>query len=125
MYKRWCLYVLLLPGLYTGLTPMYLSEVSSLHIRGALGVLHQLGVVCGILLSQILGFPEILGTDDYWEILLGEGHVSVEDTSTNYLHTTYFYSFLCPFYGNRLVTNKHTKHESTYIYISIFALVRM
>lgn len=104
---------------------MYLSEVSSLHIRGALGVLHQLGVVCGILLSQILGFPEILGTDDYWEILLGEGHVSVEDTSTNYLHTTYFYSFLCPFYGNRLVTNKHTKHESTYIYISIFALVRM
>ncbi|XP_025082645.1 glucose transporter type 1-like isoform X1 [Pomacea canaliculata] len=58
-------------GLYTGLTPMYLSEVSSLHIRGALGVLHQLGVVCGILLSQILGFPEILGTDDYWEILLG------------------------------------------------------
>ncbi|OWF39797.1 glucose transporter type 1-like [Mizuhopecten yessoensis] len=58
-------------GLYTGLTPLYLSEISTANIRGALGVLHQLGVTIGILLSQILGFPELLGNDPNWHILLG------------------------------------------------------
>ncbi|KAK7096145.1 hypothetical protein V1264_005480 [Littorina saxatilis] len=58
-------------GLYTGLTPLYLSEISTPNIRGALGVLHQLGVVSGILLSQTLGFPEVLGNAGHWEILLG------------------------------------------------------
>ena len=59
-------------GLYTGLTPLYLSEISAPNIRGALGVLHQLGVVCGLLLSQTLGFPEIFGNSSFWDLLLGE-----------------------------------------------------
>nr|KAI8752096.1 solute carrier family 2; facilitated glucose transporter member 1-like isoform X1 [Biomphalaria glabrata] len=58
-------------GLYTGLTPLYLSEISTPSIRGALGVLHQLGVTFGILVSQILGFPEVLGNADLWNLLLG------------------------------------------------------
>ncbi|XP_048242743.1 glucose transporter type 1-like [Haliotis rufescens] len=58
-------------GLYTALAPIYLSEIASVNIRGALGVLHQLFVVSGILISQILGFPEILGNKEYWDILLG------------------------------------------------------
>lgn len=58
-------------GLYTGLTPLYLSEISTPNIRGALGTLHQFGVVIGILLSQILGFPEVLGNGEYWHVLLG------------------------------------------------------
>ncbi|XP_045193213.2 solute carrier family 2, facilitated glucose transporter member 1-like [Mercenaria mercenaria] len=60
-------------GLFTGLTPMYLSEISSPNIRGALGTLHQLGIVTGLLVSQVLGFPEILGNSNYWNILLGVG----------------------------------------------------
>ncbi|XP_052084158.1 glucose transporter type 1-like isoform X2 [Mytilus californianus] len=58
-------------GLYTGLTPLYLSEISTPNIRGALGTLHQFGVVIGILLSQVLGFPEVLGTGQNWHVLLG------------------------------------------------------
>ncbi|XP_050398115.1 glucose transporter type 1 isoform X1 [Patella vulgata] len=58
-------------GLITGLTPIYLSEIASQNIRGALGVLHQLGVVSGILVSQILGFPEVMGTSELWNYLLG------------------------------------------------------
>jgi len=50
---------------------MYLSEISTAERRGALGVLHQLGVVSGILLSQVLGFPEVLGNMDDWDTLLG------------------------------------------------------
>ena len=59
-------------GLYTGLVPLYLSEISASNIRGALGVLHQLGVVSGLLLSQTLGFPEVLGNATSWDLLLGE-----------------------------------------------------
>ncbi|KAK3577353.1 hypothetical protein CHS0354_008451 [Potamilus streckersoni] len=58
-------------GLYTGLTPLYLSEISTASMRGAIGVLHQLGVVIGLLTSQVLGFPEICGNENYWHLLLG------------------------------------------------------
>lgn len=58
-------------GLYTGLTPLYLTEIATADIRGALGTLHQFGVTIGIFLSQILGFPEIFGNGEYWHILLG------------------------------------------------------
>ncbi|XP_046364522.1 glucose transporter type 1-like [Haliotis rufescens] len=58
-------------GLYTALAPIYLSEIASVNIRGALGVLHQLFVVSGLLISQILGFPEIFGNNQSWHVLLG------------------------------------------------------
>lgn len=59
-------------GLYTGISPMYLSEISPANIRGGIGVLHQLAIVSGILISQILGFPDLLGTPENWDVLLGE-----------------------------------------------------
>lgn len=58
-------------GLYTGLSPMYLSEISTSSMRGGIGVLHQVAVTAALLLSQILGFPELLGTAEYLNILLG------------------------------------------------------
>ena len=54
------IYCILL-GMGFGLVPMYLTENSPKHIRGSLGVLHQLGVTIGILLSQIFGLEELLG----------------------------------------------------------------
>lgn len=42
-------------GLFTGLTPMYVGEVSPTPLRGAFGTLHQLGVVVGILIAQVSG----------------------------------------------------------------------
>lgn len=41
-------------GLYTGLTPMYVGELAPTALRGAFGTLHQLGVVVGILIAQVL-----------------------------------------------------------------------
>jgi len=58
-------------GLNTSLVPMYVSEIAPLTLRGGLGTVNQLGVTIGILLSQILGIEEILGTDDGWPVLLG------------------------------------------------------
>lgn len=57
-------------GLCTGLTPMYVGEVSPTAVRGAFGTLHQLGVVIGILVAQIFGLESILGSDNLWPLLL-------------------------------------------------------
>ncbi|XP_068425750.1 solute carrier family 2, facilitated glucose transporter member 3 [Clinocottus analis] len=57
-------------GLCTGLTPMYVGEISPTAVRGAFGTLHQLGVVIGILVAQIFGLESILGSDTLWPVLL-------------------------------------------------------
>ncbi|KAL2804675.1 solute carrier family 2, facilitated glucose transporter member 2 isoform 2 [Daubentonia madagascariensis] len=58
-------------GLISGLVPMYIGEIAPITLRGALGTLHQLAVVTGILISQIVGLDFILGSHDLWHILLG------------------------------------------------------
>uniref|UniRef100_A0A8C6J866 Solute carrier family 2, facilitated glucose transporter member 2 n=1 Tax=Melopsittacus undulatus TaxID=13146 RepID=A0A8C6J866_MELUD len=57
-------------GLSSGLVPMYVSEVSPTALRGALGTLHQLAIVTGILISQVLGLDFLLGNDELWPLLL-------------------------------------------------------
>ncbi|XP_068939767.1 solute carrier family 2, facilitated glucose transporter member 2 [Petaurus breviceps papuanus] len=58
-------------GLVSGLVPMYVGEISPMSLRGALGTLHQLAIVTGILVSQVIGLDFILGNDDMWPVLLG------------------------------------------------------
>lgn len=57
-------------GLCTGFVPMYVEEISPTSLRGALGTLHQLGVVVGILLAQVLGIEWVLGGSSLWPLLL-------------------------------------------------------
>ncbi|CAH1788379.1 unnamed protein product [Owenia fusiformis] len=57
-------------GLFSGLTPTYLVEVAPNNLRGAIGTVHQLGVTIGILLSQVFGIEEILGTENGWQFLV-------------------------------------------------------
>uniref|UniRef100_A0A3Q3J1K5 Solute carrier family 2, facilitated glucose transporter member 4 n=1 Tax=Monopterus albus TaxID=43700 RepID=A0A3Q3J1K5_MONAL len=58
-------------GLASGLTPMYVGEIAPTSLRGALGTLHQLAIVTGILIAQILGLELLLGSQDLWPVLLG------------------------------------------------------
>ncbi|KAM8898729.1 solute carrier family 2, facilitated glucose transporter member 4-like isoform 1-T1 [Spinachia spinachia] len=58
-------------GLASGLTPMYVGEIAPTSLRGALGTLHQLAIVTGILIAQVLGLDSLLGVEDLWPILLG------------------------------------------------------
>ncbi|EGG02384.1 uncharacterized protein MELLADRAFT_44903 [Melampsora larici-populina 98AG31] len=44
-------------GLNTVLVPIYLSEISPVAIRGSIGVMNQLGIVIGILASQVVSMP--------------------------------------------------------------------
>ncbi|XP_016841957.1 glucose transporter type 1 isoform X5 [Nasonia vitripennis] len=58
-------------GLNTSLVPMYISEIAPLNLRGGLGTVNQLAVTIGLLVSQVLGIEQILGTNDGWPVLLG------------------------------------------------------
>lgn len=57
-------------GAGSGLVPMYLTEIAPVNIRGAMGVLHQFALTCGILVSQCIGLRQLMGRDDLWPILL-------------------------------------------------------
>ncbi|KAL6120236.1 slc2a1 [Pungitius sinensis] len=57
-------------GLSTGFVPIYVEEISPTPLRGALGTLHQLGVVVGILMAQIFGMESIMGNASLWPLLL-------------------------------------------------------
>ncbi|XP_032686187.1 solute carrier family 2, facilitated glucose transporter member 3-like isoform X2 [Odontomachus brunneus] len=57
-------------GLATSLLPMYLTEIAPLKLRGAVGVLCQLGITCGVLMGQIAGLDNVLGTSETWNIML-------------------------------------------------------
>lgn len=59
-------------GTFTAIAPMYLAEIAPINLRGALGVMNQLMIVFAILISVILGLPQVLGNSELWPLLLGE-----------------------------------------------------
>ncbi|CAK8677834.1 unnamed protein product [Clavelina lepadiformis] len=54
----------------TGITPMYISEISASHIRGIIGSLCTVSVVFGNLIGNVLGLKQVLGTSADWPYLL-------------------------------------------------------
>jgi len=57
-------------GIFTGLSPLYITEVAPVNLRGALGVFHQMGIVTAILFSNIMGMENIFGSSTKWHLLL-------------------------------------------------------
>ena len=55
-------------GIATGVVPLYLSEICPSSTRAAVGTAHQLGIACGLLISQLLTSPELcpLGSASAW-----------------------------------------------------------
>uniref|UniRef100_A0A0V0J256 Major facilitator superfamily (MFS) profile domain-containing protein n=2 Tax=Schistocephalus solidus TaxID=70667 RepID=A0A0V0J256_SCHSO len=58
-------------GAFTAIAPVYLAEIAPVSIRGAAGIVHQLAVVTALLISQIFGLTEVMGTATLWPYLLG------------------------------------------------------
>ncbi|KAG0058900.1 hypothetical protein BGZ89_000887 [Linnemannia elongata] len=65
-------------GAVTVIVPMYLAEISPAELRGTLGVMNQLGIVVGILFSQVLGL--YYSTETQWRTILlaGAGLAAVQ-----------------------------------------------
>ena len=59
-------------GISTAVSSIYLSEVSPLKLRGAVGVINQFTIVVAVVVSQVLGFKHILGSKDNWPYLLSK-----------------------------------------------------
>ncbi|KAF9427240.1 hypothetical protein BGZ94_005255 [Podila epigama] len=58
-------------GAVTVIVPLFLAEVSPPELRGTLGVMNQLGIVVGILFSQVLGL--YFSTATGWRVILMTG----------------------------------------------------
>jgi SP family facilitated glucose transporter-like MFS transporter 1 len=58
-------------GVSTAVVPTYFAEICPTTCRGAVGTLHQLGIVVGILISQLLSTPSLhlLGSEEGWRWL--------------------------------------------------------
>lgn len=60
-----------LSGLFLGVAPLYLSEIPPKNLRGITGVLNLFALVIGILFTNIMGLPDVLGSSDRWPYLVG------------------------------------------------------
>lgn len=58
-------------GIASSVSPMYYTELAPVKLRGMFGCLHQLFITLGILFSQIIGLPDILGTATRWPYIFG------------------------------------------------------
>lgn len=57
-------------GIASTLIPMYLMEISPKDYQNSMGVMHTLGMVIGLLISQILGQESIYGNSTDWPFLM-------------------------------------------------------
>ena len=58
-------------GLFTGILPIYLMEVTPNHLKGVAGSLIGIAIAMGLFTSSFLAIPEILGTDNLWPLIAG------------------------------------------------------
>lgn len=50
--------------------PMYLLELAPVSLSGSVGVFTCIGITGGILLSQIVSMPQVLGSEEHWPYAL-------------------------------------------------------
>ncbi|CAM9846789.1 unnamed protein product [Lampetra planeri] len=91
-------------GLLSGFVPMYVGEISPTSLRGAMGTLHQLSLVIGILVAQVLGLESLLGTAQQWPLLLGLTVVPAVVQAVAL--------FFCPKSPRFLLINKQKENEA-------------
>lgn len=65
-------------GLNSGLAPMYLTEIAPVNYRGLFGSVNQLMVTISILVANLLGFENMLGTATLWPYLLCNPNLSIQ-----------------------------------------------
>lgn len=74
-------------GIASSLVPLYLMEVSPKRLKSPMGVMHTLGLTVGLLISQVLGQDQFLGSAQRWPILLSFFTVFILVGFFTYLNT--------------------------------------
>uniref|UniRef100_A0A670YGI8 Solute carrier family 2, facilitated glucose transporter member 5 n=1 Tax=Pseudonaja textilis TaxID=8673 RepID=A0A670YGI8_PSETE len=57
-------------GIAFSVVPLYLAEIAPQNLRGALCTVADLSITFGSLLAEVIGFCEVLGTEEGWPVLL-------------------------------------------------------
>ncbi|XP_055333598.1 solute carrier family 2, facilitated glucose transporter member 1-like [Paramacrobiotus metropolitanus] len=91
-------------GFNSGVPPMYLTEIAPSDLRGALGTVHQLVIVVGVFISNILGLPQLLGDAYRWPYLLA---FSVVPAALQVVTL-----FFCPESPRHLYLNRHEPDQA-------------
>ncbi|XP_072110781.1 solute carrier family 2, facilitated glucose transporter member 9 isoform X1 [Mobula birostris] len=58
-------------GISLSALPMYLGEISQKQMRGSLGQIVGIFICVGVFTGQVMGLPEILGTESLWPLMFG------------------------------------------------------
>ena len=58
-------------GIFTGVLPLYLMEVTPHNLRGFAGGLIGSAINFGIFISNIVALPQLFGNEDLWPIVGG------------------------------------------------------
>ncbi len=58
-------------GLFIGILPIYLMEVSARNLKGIAGSFIGISMSIGLFTSSLLGIPEIFGTKNLWPLVTG------------------------------------------------------
>lgn len=57
-------------GLFSGITPLYLTEIAPVNLRGAIGTVNQLFCTIGILVANIMGLSSVFGSMRFLNLLI-------------------------------------------------------
>ncbi|KAK0065352.1 solute carrier family 2 facilitated glucose transporter member 1 [Biomphalaria pfeifferi] len=57
-------------GLNSAVAPLYLAEISPISLRGFCGTCNQLSITLGVLIGEVIGMKQLLGTEAFWPILV-------------------------------------------------------
>ncbi|KAK3771712.1 hypothetical protein RRG08_035768 [Elysia crispata] len=57
-------------GVVSAVGPLYLAEISPTSLRGFCGTCNQLSITIGVVIGEVLGLSNVLGTAQHWPILV-------------------------------------------------------
>ncbi|XP_076012894.1 solute carrier family 2, facilitated glucose transporter member 11-like [Genypterus blacodes] len=62
-------------GISMNVQPMYFGESAPTHLRGALSLSSAVFTAFGVVLGQVVGLREVLGSEPYWQYLLASNAI--------------------------------------------------
>lgn len=59
-------------GIASSVAPLYVTELSPIRVRGAIGSVPRVMATLAILVSEVVGLPELLGNETRWPFIFSK-----------------------------------------------------